>query len=371
MRFWIFCSALLLSAPAIAQPEALTIGGYVEGFWQWNFAKPANGITNYRAFDNRHDTFTLANVALDVGWDDGHVFARVVSQVGHTPSTYYASEPSRPGAEGANATDAELWKYLQQAYLGYRFTLLGRSASVDAGIFMSPAGPESMAIHDNATWSRSVLFYGLPFYHTGARATYEVSQAWTLMLAAFNGWNSVVDNNRRKSLALQAIYAPGSDFTLNLLYFGGVERNDGAPEGQAWRSLFDAHASWRPIEQLSLIAHANAGFEPNHFGTSSWAGGALTARAMPWEMWSFAVRGDALSEQRARDRSGQASALFYPAARVGSATATVDFHPADQISFRLEYRHDQASSPIYFRGRDPLPSTRRGDTITLGATAWF
>ncbi|HEY6876433.1 MAG TPA: outer membrane beta-barrel protein [Polyangiales bacterium] len=366
-------SILALCSPVAAQtlPNGLTVGGYVEAFWQWNFEKPANGLTNYRAFDNRHDTFTLANVALDVGWDNGDVYTRIVGQVGHTPSTYYASEPISPGANGVNTSDAALWKYLQQAYLGYRFRLGGRTATVDTGIFLSPIGPETMAIHDNANWSRSVLFYGLPFYHTGARATYEVTRAWKLMLAAFNGWNSVVDNNRRKSLALQASYVPNQVLALHMLYFGGVERAPNAPEGQPWRHLFDAHASWQPLTALAFIAHVDGGFEVGHFGTSSWAGGALTTRAMPWESWTFSVRGDALSERRAHDRDGTASALFYPAARIGSATATVDFHPADHVSFRLEYRHDQASAPIYSRGRSATPRTRHGDTLTVGATAWF
>ncbi len=345
-------------AHAQALPPALKVGGYVEGFYQWNFAKPRNGITNFRAFDNRHDSFTLANVALDVAYDDGHVFGVIVGQVGHTPSTYYMAEPNQPGTDGANGSDPSLWKYLQQANLGYRFELAGRTATVEAGLFLSPIGPESMVIHDSANWSRSVLFYGLPFYHTGARASYQVTSAWKLCLAAYNGWNSVVDNNRRKSLALQAVYLPNHVFSLNLLYFGGVER----ATGDAWRNLFDAYATWAPLEVLTFIAHADVGYERNDVGVAHWAGGAFTAKLTPWQMWTFAARGDVLSERRA------GTALFYPASRVGSATGTIDFHPADHISFRLEYRHDQASAPIYFRARS---TTHRGDTLTLGATAWF
>jgi hypothetical protein len=352
MRFFVvsmFLWGVAGTASAQTLPPALRVGGYVEAFWQWNFARPRSRITNFRAFDNRHDTFTLSNVALDVGWDDGRVFARVVGQVGHTPSTYYAAEPVSPGSDGANASDASTWKYVQQAYLGYRFALFARTATVEAGIFLSPIGPESMPVYQNATWSRSVLFYALPFYHTGARATYEVSKAWKLSLAALNGWNSVVDNNRRKSLAAQALYTT-EVLTLSLLYFGGVEGE------RAWRNLFDAHATWQPVDTLALVAHTNGGFE---LDGARWAGGALTLRVTPFQAWTFALRGDALGEN---------SRLFYPAARVGSATATVDFHPVDHISFRLEYRHDQASGPIYFRERT---TTRRGDTITAGATAWF
>ena len=37
-------------------------------------------------------------------------------------------------------------------------------------------------------------------YQTGARAVYELTDEWSLALGVYNGWNSVVDNNRYKSV---------------------------------------------------------------------------------------------------------------------------------------------------------------------------
>ncbi|HVZ33840.1 MAG TPA: outer membrane beta-barrel protein, partial [Polyangiaceae bacterium] len=142
----------------VAKPPAApyTLGAYVEAFYQWNFNEPSNQITNYRGFDNRSNTFTISNAALDAQWDYRDVLGHLTLQVGHTPSTYYSSEPTRAGASGANGTSAELWKYLQQANVGYRFADV---ISVSAGIFLSPIGPENMAIKDNWNWSRSDLFF--------------------------------------------------------------------------------------------------------------------------------------------------------------------------------------------------------------------
>ena len=63
---------------------------------------------------------------------------------------------------------------------------------------------------------------------------------------------------------------------------------------------------------------------------------------------------------------------------MSSATATVDVRPWDDVSFRVEYRHDQAQAPLYFDGQvqvdamdNFVPNARGQDTITLGATAWF
>lgn len=69
-------------------PTPFVLGGYAEALYQWNFNDPSNRLTNFRGFDNRHNTFTLSNVALDATWDHVGLVARLTLQVGHTPSTY-------------------------------------------------------------------------------------------------------------------------------------------------------------------------------------------------------------------------------------------------------------------------------------------
>lgn len=362
--------------PVQPAPNPFTLGGYAEANYQWNFNAPSNGITNFRGFDNRHNSFTLSNVALDAQWDSGHLIGRLTLQVGNTPSTYYLAEPSLPGSSAANASGVELWKYLQQAYAGYRFGV-GRGLAVTAGLFLSPIGPESMAVKDNWFWSRSNLFFGLPFYHTGARVTYTLSDTWAATLAAYNGWNSVVDNNEEKSLSAQLTYT-GPEVALSVLYFGGVERAKGAPEGRAWRHLFDAHGTWKASSWLSLIVHGNSGFEVNEFGTSSWTAGALHARFRLEKRLFLALRGDGFREVRAKNGAGQADALFWPAPWVSSGTATLDVQPHERASFRLEYRHDRAGGEMFFGGTVAAteasiaaPNRRAQNTVTLGLTTWF
>src|SRR5262249_4409978 len=158
-----------------ASKANLTIGGYSEVFYQWNFNEPSNGITNYRGFDNRHNAFTIANAVIDaagsLGPIKGHlVTAHVALQIGHTPDTYYLAEPFSPGSAGAGATSTAVWKYIQQANVGYRAPL-GCGLLFEGGIFLSPIGPEGMAVKDQWNWSRSNLFFGLPFYHTGLRVS--------------------------------------------------------------------------------------------------------------------------------------------------------------------------------------------------------
>jgi hypothetical protein len=358
-----------------ATKASLTLGGYAEVFWQWNFNKPSNGITNFRGFDNRHNTFMVSNAVLDALGTLGSATAHVALQIGETSETYYLQEPTSRGANGAGASSINVWKYIQQANLAWTAPL-GRGLTIDAGIFLSPIGPEGMAIKDQWNWSRSDLFFGLPFYHTGFRVTYPFTDRLTLSLQCYNGWNSVLDNNAEKSLALQVTYTIADKLTYQFIYFTGVERPTGAPEGDdSWRHMFDTYLALYPKTWLSLLAHFNAGFEPNRFGTSGWTAAALYARFHPLKWMYLVARGDFFYEWI----PGRATPIFWAGSSwVSSGTATIDLRPIDNISFRVEYRHDQSQRPLYFRDQVDIDANGNfvanassQDTLTFGAVAWF
>lgn len=356
----------------------ITFSGWVEAFYQWNFNTPSNGITNDRGFDNRHDSFTIDNAVLDVIGVLGPVAAHVALQVGLTPETYYSAEPVSPGGAGAGSSGPNLWKYIQQANLGWTAPL-GRGLLVEAGLFLSPIGPEGLAVKDQWNWSRSTLFFGLPYYHAGVRVAYPFTDRIVASIGAFNGWNNIVDNNPEKSLAAQLTYNVPDKVTVNFVYFTGVERSPGSPAGSPWRHLFDLYAAYHPLPWLSLLAHADAGFEPGDLGISSWAAGALYARFRPAKWLYVATRGDFYFEHTAHNNLESAGPVAYPVEWVSSATLTFDLRPADNLSFRVEYRHDQAAADLYYKGLVPIriqdglfiPNARGQDTLTAGATAWF
>lgn len=354
------------------EPEIkLSVGGYVEAYYQLNWRRPSNRITNLRGFDNRDRTFTLSNVAIDAKAERGPLTARVILQIGSTPSTYYLAEPALPGAGGANATGPELWKYVQQATVAYTAT---SGLVVDAGLFPSPIGPEVIPVKDNWNWSRSDLFFGLPFYHTGVRAAVPLGGGWTGMLHAYSGWNSVVDNNAYPSVGASAAYA-GAVVSGQLLYFGGIERSPGAAEGTAWRHLLDAYATIAVTDQVSVLAHVDGGVEPNDLGTSGWLAGALYAKVALAPALYAAARADYFREWIAEDDAGTtAAAIFWPTGWIASGTATVAYQPTPGLSVRLELRHDHAKTPVFFGGdidAAGTPNRRAQDTVTLGVTGWF
>ncbi len=205
-------------------------------------------------------------------------------------------------------------------------------------------------------------------------------------MAIYNGWNNIRDNNPEKSLAFEYGYTPSSRFSLAAVYFTGVERGVGAPEGRAWRHVINVAARGSAHPRLGLVGNLNLGIEPNLFGSSRWiaANAGLRVEAMPWLF--VAGRGTIIGEHRA-NAGGLASPIVLanftenPQQWMGAATLTLDLRPVpDHFALKLEYRHDQARSSIFFRGSvagsgtadDRYIANARGqDTLTLGLHAWF
>ena len=364
-------------APSAWAPS-YTLNGYVETAYTYSFEKPSNGIIDYRGFDNRHNTFTIQNAVIDAAGKLGSLSARVALQVGRTPDTYYLAEPNLPGSAGTGASSLSTWRFIQQAYAGWKAPV-ARGLALEAGIFLSPIGLEGIAVKDNWNFSRSNLFFGLPFYHTGFRATLEVTERLALSMWVVNGWNNVVDNNAAKTILSQLTYKIPDRLLVSLLYDGGGERPTGAPEGTPWRHLVDGYAQGDLASWLSLAAHFDTGFERNRFGTSYWGAAAIYARVHPVSWLYLAARADRFGEHRATSAEGTASPIFFPASWVSSGTFTVEGKPHDNVSLRVEYRHDQAASDIYFAGQVKgdgtktayVPNAHAQNTMTLGATAWF
>ena len=368
---------LPLALALAAVPEGLTVAGSVEVYGSYNLAAPEAGVNAFRGFDSRHGSITLQNVTLDAAFERGPVQARLALQVGHAPATYFLAEPPTEGGGGVAPTGPELFRYVQQAWAGYELDV-AEGLLLQGGVFLSPVGPEGIAGKDAWLWSRSNLFYALPFYHSGGRATLSLPGGLAASLMACNGWNAVVDGNPQKSGSLQVTWSPDADLSAAVLWFGGVERSPGTPESHAIRHLFDAHATVHVAEPLWVQLHVDGGLETGGLGTSKWLGSALAARVHAFGPLYVAARGDWLRELPGRDGDLEASPILVPSGWLASGTGGVELPSDAGTTLHLEVRRDEAGGPLFFGDdaeRDDAgalaPTEESQDTVTLGVVAWF
>jgi hypothetical protein len=357
MPLWI-----LSSAAALAAPDDLTVGGFVESYYSYDTNDPDVGVTALRGFDARNRTFALSLAALEVGVDGDVARGKVALQAGPTALSYFAAEPVTPAAFGVGATSAAELHVIREAWAGATAPVKG-GLSVDGGVFLSPVGYDYIAVKDNHAWSLSNLGVGLPFYFTGVRATQDFGQGTTATVSVVNGWNSIVDGNRQPSVMAYVGHAADSGFALQVLWMGGDE-GTGSP-----RQLFDGWVQV-PLGPVLGFAGADTGFEPRDGGLRTWQAAQLGGEWSVTEAWSLTLRGDVFREDGPDGLGGN---IFWPTSLLGEGTASLGYRPTKGLLVRLEGRHDRAADPVFHRGTDPLdaPSATQQTTILLGVAGSF
>ena len=358
--------------------ESVRFSGYIEGYYGWNFGDPSNGITDFRAFDSRHNAVMLLNASLAADWTAKQGYGRLSLQVGTTADTYYASEISDDGSAGTGGHNPDIFKAIQEAYAG---TQVGKGSPVkiEAGVFLSPIGPENMAIKDQWNLSRSNLFYAFPFFHLGVRTIVPIGDNSTVTLSVFNGWDSILDKNDQKTIALAFHHIFASDIEVDVQYFVGVERARGAAEGAPLRHLVDAWVKLPLHPRFWILLDFDGGFEAGDLGTSSWLSGGLWTRWQVADEVFLATQSDFLTETRGQKDGKTASWIFFPTDWISSHSLCLEKRFGDFASAKLEFRQDMAASPLYFKGQVQtdlisnayIANADSQQTLTLALTSWF
>lgn len=369
----------LVLAPATAQAStfeadglALTVGAHVDAFYSYVLTNPENGINNARIFDTRHNTFALSSAGLSLDAElEEFAALRFAIWFGLTSEAIYAAEPVASSAGVVGGSDADLWQHVMEAYAALKFPV-GRGLDLEAGLFVSPLGLESIMTKDNWNYSSSNLNYMLPFYHAGARLRYHLTKRLALTLGVYNGWTGVVDANDGKSIALSTAGTFGR-LAWGTTFWWGNERPSGAPEGKRWLHHFDAWGKVRFLDWLWIGAQVDAGFEPNVIAVNWWAAWALYVRASIGRSPIFVtLRADWFRDSPGTGDDGRvASPLFHSVEWVSSVTTTIEVAPVSGVSLKLEHRHDEAGGPLYFGADVGAPTEKRQDVLTAALVAWF
>jgi hypothetical protein len=361
--------------------------GALEAAYSFNFNRPSNGITDWRWYDNRHNTIGLQNVLLETAWNAGPVKGHVQLQLGAFAELWW------PGARSPELDI--LWRLMQEATVEWRTP--HRALSVEGGIFNVPFGPEYNVAYLNWNWSGSNLFALMPYQIGGFRVSYDLGRGRRVRLGVYNGWDQIVSDNNDAKSVMGSFEWDDPDDELNYFYANymvGDERDHGDARGPYARHTLDVYGQWHVLPKLSLRAHFFGGMAPTRGDTTEgWVGGALYARFDLHRWFSIAGRGDVVHTFSGADGEDMFHADVMPdptaTTLMGSGTLTFDFHPTSHVSIRLEGRHDRANFPRFFGGQVqqtmPMPpmmgvpaeaptdirTESNQTTVTLGMTAWF
>jgi hypothetical protein len=346
----------------IRRDRWLDVHGLLDVYVQHDFDAPASHEVQLRAFDGRSDTPALNLARVTVAHAPDRFGFRLDVGVGDLPNAYLTYDP-----EAVDHPDvARALSYVEQGFVT-AVVPVGRGLAVDVGKFGTPVGLEDNETISNWSYSRSLLFLlAEPSYHTGLRATYELTDSLAVSAFWLDGWDAnVLDGNGMRSFAGAVSWHAADGLDVVADYMAGLERAATHLDDPTltFRHELDAYAMYALRSWLSFAVTGDYGRDARDGGAEWWGvGGSMRGRILPW--LAATVRGESF-----RDVDGFMTGTRQ---RIAEGTATLEastrLGPVRTVG-RLEYRRDRSDQPV-FQAAGARMLTHQ-DTLTLGVMLAF
>lgn len=336
------CSLLFITGVAAAEtdtkykfelPDAFKFSGYVDG--SYNYLVRSNHFTSGtydRVYDITPDGFTLQQASLTLAYQPAHGFGGLVNPIVGSDPYIFAPYGWNP-YYGSRMLGFDI----PQAYLQYacgNLTLIG-------GEMYTLASEESVDPTRLSNFSRSILWgYNTPTTTLGFRATYVLNDKLTIDAGLNDGWDTIRDFSRRKTIELSAAYVPNSIVSVNGTIYSGGERaaNRVSTGPESLRHLIDLILTINATDKLALIANYDYAMQskallPNgNIAEAVFQGIAGYANYKFHDKWRTSLRAEIFS-----DRNGYRTGV---AQCWKELTLTFAYAPIKQLEIRAETRHD-------------------------------
>lgn len=363
LSIFLLC-AVISNLEILAQDSKhdFSLTGYVDAYYQLNLNNPTSRSNTGRIFDLNHDNISLG-------------LAKTMFTYSNDKSEAVLDLTFGPNAELANFGNVGTALAIKQAYFSYN---ISDALKFTIGQYGTHIGYELVDAPDNFNYSLSYLFGNGPFYHTGAKLDIAASDKMGFMLGVVNGWDALTDYNDKKSITLQASFAPSDNLGIYLNWIGGDEYGGGSAFGDtkgSFTSLFDLTASYSIALDdsigKSLLLGVNAALGSFTAGNGSdglippapynldatWSGAALYLNYFLNRNTGLGLRAEYFD-----DPDG---VRYFGPLSVFALTLTGDFKVADSaFTFKPELRFDNSQDP-FFEGENGELQTSQ-TTIGVG-----
>jgi hypothetical protein len=336
----------ILLAPGVVSAESpssdFTMSGYVDS--SYNYLQNGNKFTSgtfNRAFDTNPNGVTLQQAGITMAYQPKQGFGGLITPVEGRDSIIFA-----PYGWFPNNTSQTFGVAVPQAFLQYAvgsFTFMG-------GNFIELAGAENIFSYNDINFSRSIIWgYAEPFTVTGFRASYVPNDKLTLIAGIDNGWDSIRDTGRQKTIELGASYKFTPMFSLAAYAYSGqqriADRTSSGSTGQ--RTLIDLVATLNLTEKLTLVANYDGALQtqaalPNGaVAQAVWQGIAGYINYKLSDKWRTSLRGEFFN-----DRDGYRTGVVQ---KWDELTLTVGYFVLKDFELRAETRHDFSNVNSFLR----------------------
>lgn len=326
------------------KPRLFHYGGFVDLGYLVNFNFQANHFFRDRSTTpmvNEFDLNMLAGYVRKDATESSRWGTEWLLQAGED-SKAFGFAVGLPHVE-----DSDVWSHFGRANVSY-LAPVGNGLTVQAGLFNSFIGYESLYAKDNANYTRAWIADYSPYLMFGVNAQYQFNERWSSALYIINDYFHLENSNSVPSYGGQVQYKPTSAWTIKETIYYGPDQSDTAIE--FWRFFSDSIAEWKGDSltvgvdyQIGTQRNASAPGNPRDFYT----GATLETRWHIAGPWTASVRPEFYW-----DRNGlmTGSEQF-----IKAITTTAEYafrYKWTNTIMRLEYRYDESTGPGggFFKG---------------------
>ena len=305
----------------------LLVGGYVSTYYAYYTDEVTNnGLVQIPVMAPRNKEFGLNMALMSMQYSSKNVRGNFGLQFGDIPKAIWPSE----------------FNMIQEANAGVR---LIKGLWLDAGVFRSHIGVESIQPRENITSSTSLVNNYEPYYFSGAKLTYVLNSRLSLQINSFNSFNTITESNGDKLLGFSAVYDPNEKVSVTYNFLTGDEGADSAIRKQ--RRYYNNIYATIKLNKLIFALEANYGWQENSMikdtmGTASLYSGLIVARYQFIKKSALYVRGEYLS-----DPDGVVTGALNFGDNVMGTTAGIEYKPYKNVALSLEGRVLQSDKTVF------------------------
>jgi hypothetical protein len=269
-----------------ANKRALTISGYAEIYYSYDFNNPVNNTKPSFFYNfNRNNEVNLNLGFIKASYNTENVRANISLATGTYINSNYISVP-----DGL--------KNIFEANAGIKISKKN-NLWIDAGIFSSHIGFESAVGSECWNLTRSIVAENTPYYETGVKLGYtSKNNQWFFCALFLNGWQNIErsDDNTTPAFGTQITFTPSSQVSFNYSTFIGSPNADSVRE---MRYYNDFYATFQINKLLNMMLGMDYGLQQKAKASSSYNmvyAPLLELKFSPDNKNSIAARGEYYSD---------------------------------------------------------------------------
>lgn len=223
----------------VEETSKVTVGGYIDTYYGYDFSKPVSKDRPYFVSSNRHNEFSVNLAFVDLKFTSRRARAAFRPAIGSYMGANYTAEPA-------------IFRNLYEGNVGIKL-FANKNIWLDAGVLGSPYTNESAISKDQLLYTRSFAPEYVPYYLSGVKVSIPLGKKLNAYLYLLNGWQNIAETNDQKSIGTQIEYKVTERLLLNWNTYLGDERSETNPNNRM-RYFTDIYFIYNPNGKFSATS---------------------------------------------------------------------------------------------------------------------